>query len=123
MHSTSWLMIGLAIVLCGCAGRAPQPVAVVQPQDRYADCAAVTAEIQSNNEKVKELASEQGLKVGQNVAAGVAGLVVWPLLFAMDFQDSAGKEVAALQSRQQYLATLAQEKCAPAAAPVPPRKH
>ena len=60
------------------------------------------------------IASEQGLKVGQNVAAGVAGLVVWPLLFAMDFQDTAGKEVAALQSRQQYLATLAQQKCAPA---------
>jgi hypothetical protein len=50
--------------------------------------------------------------------------VVWPLFFAMDFQDSAGKEVAALESRQQYLATLAQEeKCAPAAKPVPPRKH
>jgi hypothetical protein len=44
----------------------------------------------------------------------VAGLVVWPLLFAMDFQDSASKEVAALQSRQQYLAILAQQKCAPA---------
>jgi hypothetical protein len=70
----------------------------VQAQDRYADCTAITAEIEANNQKVKELASEQGLKVGQNVAAGVAGLVVWPLLFAMDFQDSAGKEVAALQS-------------------------
>src|SRR5258708_37525532 len=99
---------------CGaCAGRAPQPVAVVQPQDRYSDCAAIAAEIEANNQKVKELASEQGLKVGQNVAAGVAGLVVWPLLFAMDFQDSASKEVAALQSRQQYLATLAEQKSPP----------
>jgi hypothetical protein len=59
-----------------------------------------------NNQKVSELAAEQGLKVGQNVAAGVAGFVVRPLLFAMDFQDSASKEVVALQSRQQYLATL-----------------
>jgi hypothetical protein len=32
-----------------------------QPQDRYSDCAAIAAE------------AEQGLKVGQNVAAGVAG--------------------------------------------------
>jgi len=50
---------------CGggaCAGRAPQPVAVVQPQDRYSDCAAIAAEM--NNQKVTELASEQGLKVG-----------------------------------------------------------
>jgi hypothetical protein len=82
---------------------------------------AITAEIEANNQKVKELASEQGLKVGQNVAAGVAGLVVWPLLFAMDFQDSAGKEVTALQSRQQYLTTLAEQRCAqPAPAPTAP---
>ena len=116
---TVGLTIGLAVALGACAGRAPQPVAVVQPQDRYADCTAITAEIEANNQRVKELASEQGLKVGQNVAAGVAGLVVWPLLFAMDFQDSAGKEVAALQSRQQYLATLAEQKCVPAAPPQP----
>jgi hypothetical protein len=113
------LAMGIAVIVGACAGRAPQPVAVVQPQDRYADCAAITAEIEANNQKVTELASEQGLKIGQNVAAGVAGLVVWPLLFAMDFQDTASKEVAALQSRQQYLATLAQQRCVPAAPPQP----
>jgi hypothetical protein len=43
---------------------------------------------------------EQDLKVGRNVA------VVWPLLFVVDFQESASKEVVALQSYQQYLATL-----------------
>jgi hypothetical protein len=111
------LAICIAAAAGACAGRAPQPVAVVQPQDRYADCAAVTAEIEANNQKVSQLASEQGLKVGQNVAAGVAGLVVWPLLFAMDFQDTAGKEVAALQSPQQYLTTLAEQRCVPAAPP------
>jgi hypothetical protein len=122
--------VGLAMVMAlavgACAGRAPQPVAVVQPQDRFADCTAITAEIEANNQKVSQLASEQGLKVGQNVAAGVAGLVVWPLLFAMDFQDTPGKEVAALQSRQQYLATLAEQRCVPAAPPpqrAPVRKH
>jgi hypothetical protein len=56
------------------------------------------------------LADEQGLKVGQTVGAGVAGLFVWPLLFAMEFKGSAGKEVAALQARQQYLPTGAAEK-------------
>ena len=61
----------------------------------------------SNNIKVKELADEQGLKVAQNVAAGVAGLVVWPLWFAMDFKGAASKDVAALRARQQYLAALA----------------
>jgi hypothetical protein len=117
--------MGIAVTVGACAGRAPQPVAVVQPQDRYADCTAITAEIEANNQKVSELASEQGLKVGQNVAAGVAGLVVWPLLFAMDFQDTASKEVAALQSRQQYLTTLAEQRCVSAVPPPrgPIRKH
>jgi hypothetical protein len=106
-------------------GARPQPMAMVQPQDRYTDCAAA-AEIEANNQKVSELASEQGLKVGQNVAARVAGLMVWPLLFAMDFQDTAGNEVAALQSRQQYLTTLAEQRCVAAAPPpqrAPVRKH
>lgn len=102
----------LGIVLVGCAGRDPQPIATVQPQDAYADCAMISAEIQANNIKVKELADEQGLKVAQNVAAGVAGIVVWPLWFAMDFKGAASKDVAALQARQQYLAALAVERCA-----------
>ena len=103
----------LALSLCACAGRAPQPVATVQPQDVNANCTMITAEIQANNIKVEELASEQGLKVAQNVAAGVAGLVVWPMLFAMDWQGSAGKDVAALQARQQFLTNLAAERCKP----------
>ena len=78
MRRVVWAM-GIALAVGACAGRSPQPVAVVQAQDRFSDCTAITAEIEANDQKVKELASEQGLKVGQNVAAGVAGLVVWPL--------------------------------------------
>jgi hypothetical protein len=98
------------MALVACAGRSPQPVAVVQPQDRYTDCAAIAAEVQANNQKVQELASDEGAKVAQNVAAGVAGLFIWPLWFAMDFQGTASKEVTALQSRQQYLGILAEQK-------------
>jgi hypothetical protein len=106
-------IIGAAILCVGCAGRDPQPVATVQLTDANATCAMISAEIQANNIKVQELADEEGLKVGQNVAAGVAGLVVWPLLFAMDFKGAASKEVAALQARQQYLTILATERCKP----------
>ena len=105
------IIVGL--LLAGCAGRAPQPIATVQPQDVSASCAMITAEIEANNIKVKELADEQGIKVAQNVAAGVAGLVVWPMLFAMDWQGSAGKDVAALQARQQFLTNLALDRCKP----------
>jgi len=52
-----WGVLLLAAVT-GCAGRAPQPVAVVQPQDRYADCAAIFAQVQANNAKISDLSSE-----------------------------------------------------------------
>ena len=110
----------LLAAVAGCAGRAPQPVAVVQPQDRYADCPAIIAEVQANNKKIQDLAGEQGGKVAQNVAAGVIGLFIWPVWFGMDFQGTAGKEVDALNSRQQYLATLAEQRnCGAPAAPPP----
>jgi hypothetical protein len=48
------LAIGVAIAVGVCAGRAPQPVAVVQPQDRFADCTAITAEIEANNQKAEQ---------------------------------------------------------------------
>jgi uncharacterized protein YcfL len=107
-----------ALQLAACAGRAPAPVAVVQAQDRYMDCAAINAEVQANNKKITELGSEEGKKVAQNVIVGAAGILIPVLWFGMDFQNAAGKEVAALQSRQQYLATLAEQRCG-SAPPVP----
>jgi len=104
------ILIG-TLALSACAGRAPAPVAVTQPNDRYLDCAAINAEAQANTKRIQELASEEGGKVAQNVAAGVIGLFIWPVWFAMDFQGAAAKEVAALQSRQQYLGTLAEQRC------------
>jgi hypothetical protein len=96
----------MMMALGACAGRAPQPVAVVQAQDHYSDCLAIAAEVRGNNQKVQELGSEEGAKVGQNVAAGVAGLFIWPLWFAMDFR---GRQAKLLRFRldKSYLGTLA----------------
>lgn len=102
------LITGLA--LSACAGRPPAPVAVVQPADAALDCSGIMAEVQANDGKITQLGRDEGAKVAQNVAAGVAGLFIWPLWFAMDFQGTAGKEISALQSRQTYLATLAGQK-------------
>jgi hypothetical protein len=112
------LAVVAATQVAACAGRAPAPVAVVQAQDRYMDCAAINVEVQANNKKISELGSEEGKKVAQNVIVGAAGLLIPVLWFGMDFQNAAGKEVAALQSRQQYLATLAEQRCG-SAPPVP----
>jgi len=77
----------------------------------------ITAEIQANNIKVQELANEEGGKVAQNVVAGVAGVFIPVLWFGMDFKGAASKEVTALQARQQYLTTLATERCAQPSTP------
>jgi len=103
-----------AAAVAGCAGRAPQPIATVNAEDRLLDCPTIIAEMQSHNYRLEQLSSEQGWKAAQNVAAGVAGLVVWPLWFGMDFQGSAGIEAAAIQDRQRFLVSLAEQRhCAP----------
>lgn len=99
-----------SIVVTSCAGRDPQLVSVVQPYDSQMNCAAILAEIDANNKKIEALASEKGLKVAQNVLTGVGGLIVPVLWFGMDWKGSQDKEIQALQSRQQYLATLAQQR-------------
>ena len=115
------------VILASCAGRAPNPVPVTQAQDVTMTCGALHAEIAANTSRSSELGSEQGAKTAQNVAAGVAGLFIWPLWFAMDFQGAATKEIAALEARNSYLAGRALESCtvvaqtekiAPAAGPV-----
>lgn len=115
----AFVVATLGVALMGCAGRDPQPMASVQPQDAYSDCTMIRAEIEANNMKTQQLANEQGWKVAQNVGAGVVGLVIWPVWFGMDFKDAAGKEAAALQARQQYLTVLATQRCATPPATTP----
>src|SRR6516165_5882613 len=99
------------LMVTACAGRAPAPVQTVQMKDNTMDCTAINAEIAANTAHQGELGSEKGGKVAQNVAAGVAGLIIWPLWFAMDFQGAADTESRALDARDQYLSTLALQRC------------
>ena len=87
------------------------------------DCAAIGAEVQANNAKVQQLAADKGMKTTQNVAAGVAGVFIPVLWFGMDFQDTADKETVALQTRQQYLGSMAaQRRCGEPVAPPAPHR-
>ena len=105
--------IAVGLALSACAGRDPAPIATVQVQDAYSDCTMIRAEVEGNNQKAKQLADEQGMKTAQNVAAGVVGVVIWPVWFAMDTKGAAGTEATALAARQQYLTTLATQRCQP----------
>ncbi|UPY37762.1 hypothetical protein [Sediminicoccus sp. KRV36] len=104
-------LLACMLLAGACAGRAPAPVAVVQPIDSTMDCAAIQAEILANSARVADLGFESGAKVAQNVAAGVAGAFFILPLFLMDFQGSAGIDQRALEARNQYLATLANARC------------
>lgn len=105
------ITLAATALLAGCAGRAPQPMQLVQISDQHLSCEQIVAEIKGNNQKISDLAQEEGLKVAQNVAAGVAGFVVPVLWFGMDFQDAAGKEGKSLSQRNEYLSTLASQRC------------
>jgi hypothetical protein len=72
----------------------------------------IRAEIEANNVQAQKLADENHAKIAQNVAAGVVGVVVWPVWFAMDAKGAAATEMDALATRQQYLASLAAQRCA-----------
>jgi len=104
-------VVALALSLSACAGRSPQPVAVVQQKDTTMDCTAIQAEIQQNTAQAAELGKDKGGKVAQNVAAAAAGVFFPPLWFLMDFQGSADTEQKALDSRNQYLSTKALAVC------------
>jgi len=114
-HTTT--VIAVTVLCVGCAGRPPTPTQVVQAYDQQKDCLALQNEISANTYQVSVLSVEQQNKRTQNVVAGVAGAILfWPALFAMDFQDAAGTESNAIQSRQGYLAQLAAQRCAVASA-------
>lgn len=81
-----------------------------------ADCAMIRAEIEANNVQAQKLADENHAKIAQNVAAGV---VIWPVWFAMDAKGAAGTEMDALAARQQYPASLAAQRCPQSGPPSP----
>ena len=72
---TRALLVGVFLFCQACAGRAPQLVDVVQSKDRNMDCAAIFAEVQANNQRVQELANEQGDGVGSLLRGELAARV------------------------------------------------
>jgi hypothetical protein len=100
-----------AVTLTACAGRTPAPVAIAQAQDPGMSCAAIAAESKANTEKIGDLGREKGWKVAQNITTGLAGFFIPVLWVGMDWQGAAGKEMTALEQRNEYLGTIAAERC------------
>ncbi|WP_072396000.1 hypothetical protein [Hyphomicrobium sp. CS1GBMeth3] len=103
----------VALTLSACAGRIPQPTPLALASDPQLDCDAIKAETTRNNRKISDLAIEQSWKMGQNAVAGIVGFMVWPAWLGMDLQNAAGKEAHALSQRNEYLLSLASDRCEP----------
>jgi hypothetical protein len=99
------------VLSAACTGCDPYP-------DPPSDCATIRAQIEANNEQSERFAEENHAKIAQNIAAGI--VVIWPVWLAMDAKGAAGTEMDALKARQQYLANLAEQRCAQPAVPPPP---
>jgi uncharacterized protein YcfL len=69
----------------------------ITAQNQPLDCATIFAEVKANNQIISDLARQQNVKLTQRT--------FW---YGKNLQDAEGKEIQALQSRQQYLVTLAQ---------------
>lgn len=107
------IAVFVALSLSACAGRIPQPTPTTLASDPQLDCAAIEAETKINNQKISDLSIEQSWKMGQNAVAGIVGFMVWPAWLGMDLQNAAGKEAHALSRRNEYLLSLASDRCAP----------
>ena len=99
-------VIGL-VLLCGCAGRTAQPVAMINAYDGNLSCEQVQAEISGNEQKARQLIAEDNSNRNANIAIGAVGvLLFWPALFALDLSDAERIEAQALHERNTHLASL-----------------
>lgn len=113
------LIICFVLISTGCAGRAANPVSVVQPGDSEKSCDAIKHELAFVESEIKRLIPDSE-KTGENVALGVAGVFLIVPWFFMDFSESEKIEINALRQRYNYLAIVYNDKkCGDAIEPIP----
>lgn len=110
------IILSSIIALNGCAGRAANPVAVIQPNDSRLSCKELVLEININNRSIAGLMGEQKRKANNNaVAVGVGAIVFFPALFFMNLKGADKAEAVAYQRRNKGLVERHKAKrCKPA---------
>jgi hypothetical protein len=76
------------------------------------DCAAISAEAQSNASRLDVLVDQIKKKQVQNAVVDAASRISFVFLLARDYRDAGGREASALFARQRHLLTLAEQRCA-----------
>lgn len=107
-HLSVW-SICLALVVAGCGGKSPNPVASYLPGDEKRSCGGLKSEIAMNEAEIAKLVPGEDA-TGKNVALGVAGAFLIVPWFFMDFKEGEATELQALRRRNQWLREVASTK-------------
>lgn len=103
------ILAAIVLVLCGCAGKTPNPTPQYQPGDDNRSCQSIKVEIADNEASVLKLLPQEN-KTGKNVVLGATGAIFLVPLFFMDFSDAERIEVEAYRRRNNFLRILADQK-------------
>ena len=99
----------VALLLAGCGGRPPNPVAQYLPGDEQRSCEGLKSEVANNEAEILRLLPDEDA-TGKNVVLGVAGAFLLVPWFFMDFKEAEATEIQALRRRNQSLREIAGTK-------------
>ena len=103
--STVGLLVSVALLCAGCAGRTPNPVSMFQPGDNTLSCAGLEMVMSNCEQEIASLLPKSD-KTGSNVALGVAGAFLIVPLFFMDFSEADKVELEAWRRRYNHLVVI-----------------
>ena len=102
------LSLSSVVLLQACTGRVQETVAALdRPHVRYLNCPAIFAEVRANMQAISDLAREQSVRARR------------PTWMGKEWMGPEGRDLKALQTRQEYLVALAEHKNCGAPVPSP----
>jgi hypothetical protein len=99
------VLLSFGVLLSGCAGRDPNPISMVTPQDKELSCDALQYQIDFARDEMKRLEPKCN-KVGTNALWFVGGILLLVPFFFMDVKDAEKIEYDAYNVRAHYLLSL-----------------
>lgn len=102
------VLLLVALVVMGCAGRPADPVMVYQPGDTTRSCDALERELELIDDDIRNLFPKTD-KAEKNTRLGVAGIFLLVPFFFMDLTKAEQIEVNALTKRYNHLLMIGED--------------
>ncbi len=110
MKRVTCVSLCIAIMLAGCAGTDPYPIAVYLPGDENKSCAALRAEIANTNKHIVRLEAQKSKQERENIFWFCAGWFLIVPWFFMDLKENEKPEIEARLQRKDALLIIAADK-------------